>query len=209
MANRKNVYFTADWHLFHKSSIKFDSRPFVDIIHMHRVLINNYNSVVSKNGLCYFLGDMGDVKHYNEFKEILTQLNGTKVLILGNHDKKHNFMYGLGFDVVLNAAMIEIGGEIVTISHCPLRGVFREDTSNMRGGLGPEKENWHKEHRHINYSVPNFNQYHLHGHTHLRGGKGPIKENKQWDVGLPGNNYFPVSISKIESWISSHKRNKQ
>ena len=55
----KNTYFTSDWHVGHKNCLKFDSRPFKDLDHMHRVLINNYNSTVTNNDVCYFLGDMG------------------------------------------------------------------------------------------------------------------------------------------------------
>jgi calcineurin-like phosphoesterase family protein len=181
--------------------IDFDKRPFTDMDHMHRVLINNYNACVSNDNTCYFLGDfsMGNVE---ETRSIVEQLNGTKILILGNHDKNASSMKRAGFDVVLYMASIVIAGETVTMTHCPLRGVFREDTSQMKNShLG---ENWHGETKHKHFSIPDWGQYHLHGHCH----KGPEERtlDRQWDVGIKANNYRPVSSSQIESWITLRKK---
>jgi calcineurin-like phosphoesterase family protein len=139
-------------------------------------------------------------------QKVMDKLHGTKVLILGNHDRGVNAMYRMGFDLVLYNATLYIGAERVTMSHCPLRGVWREDTSNMRGCDGTE--NWHKEHKHTKFSVENEGQFHLHGHIHSRPGKDVCKkiEGKQFDVGAPGNNYRVYSFGQIESWINKYKR---
>jgi calcineurin-like phosphoesterase family protein len=203
MSNRKSIHFTSDWHLGHANSLKFDNRPFKDIDHMHRVLINNYNAQVPIGGVCYFLGDMGMVGT-EAMAEIMGQLNGTKVLVLGNHDKNHSAMYNAGFDVVLNAAVLYIAGERVTLSHCPLRGLFREDVTGMKNAMDEDK--WHGEHKNQAFSVENEGQFHLHGHIHA----GPandklVKDGRQWDIGAPGNKYRPVHISEVESWIAKTK----
>jgi len=203
MSNRKSIHFTSDWHLGHQNSIKFDNRPFKDLDHMHRVLVNNYNSQVPVDGICYFLGDIGMCSS-EKIKEILAQLNGTKVCVLGNHDKGANAMYSMGFDVVLNSATMYIAGERVTMSHCPLRGLFREDTTGMKNAK--EGEGWHGEFKNKPYSVTDEGQFHLHGHIH----SGPANEKltvtvNQFDVGVPGNGYRPVHISTIESWIARNK----
>lgn len=199
MANRKGVFFTSDLHIGHKNVIDFSNRPFRDLDHMHQVLINNYNAMVTDRSICYFLGDFG-LAGSDVMTKVMRQLKGTKVLILGNHDKKSNAMYNIGFDVVLNSATLYIAGERVTLSHCPLRGVFREDTTGMRNSDGTE--NWHGENRHMQYSVENEGQFHLAGHTHSpNGGKSKVKEGRQWDIGVDGNFYRPVSISQVESWI--------
>jgi calcineurin-like phosphoesterase family protein len=203
MSNRKSIHFTSDWHIGHENSIKFDDRPFKDLDHMHRVLINNYNAQVPEDGLCYFLGDVGMANNEKVLK-ILNELNGTKVLILGNHDKAHNAMYGLGFDVVLNNATIYISGERVTMSHCPLRGVFREDVTGMRGAL--KTDMWHGEHKQQSYSVTDEGQFHLHGHIHSGPNNKKLRfDGKQFDVGVPANKYRPLHISEIESWIAKTK----
>lgn len=170
---------------------------------MHTTLVNNYNAQVPVDGVCYFLGDIG-MTDKEKLKSIITRLNGTKIMIMGNHDKGSNAMYDVGFDVVLNNACIYIANERVTMSHCPLRGVFREDVTGMRNAL--ETDNWHGESRHDEFSVTDEGQFHLHGHIHS--GKSNNKKHfdgRQFDVGVPANNYRPVSIYAIESWIARTK----
>lgn len=204
MSERRLVFFTSDWHVGHENVLKFDSRPFRDLNHMHEVLINNFNSTVPLGSVTYFLGDMG-LCNSETLKGILAALNGTKVLILGNHDGGMNAMYTAGFDVVLNAATLWIAGHPVTLSHCPLRGVWRENTEGMKGAT--ENENWHGEHKQKRFSVENHDQFHLHGHIHSpNSGKSEKILGKQYDVGVVANGYRPVSISRIESWISKYGR---
>lgn len=203
--SRKQIYFTSDWHCFHENSIIYDKRPFNDLDHMHRVLINNYNATVPKDGLCYFLGDIGFCSS-DKLKSIISQLNGTKILILGNHDKQHNAMYGMGFDCVLNSACLWIAGQKVTMSHCPIKGVYRENTEGMKGAL--PGESWHGEHRLEQYTVQNEGQFHLHGHVHSpNNGRSKRIEGRQFDIGVVANRYTPVSISEIESFISKTLKN--
>lgn len=204
MKDRKSTFFTSDWHIGHAKSLEFDSRPFSSLDHMHRVLINNFNASVSSDAITYFLGDVG-LCSGTTIKDVISKLNGTKVLVLGNHDKSHNSMYNAGFDVVLNAATLYISNQKVTMSHCPLLGVYREDTTEMRGAI--PGANWHGEHKQQQFSVSDEGQFHLHGHIHSpNGGKSQKILGRQYDVGVVGNNYRPVSISEIESWISKYGR---
>lgn len=201
---KPQIYFTSDWHIGHANVLQFSQRPFKDLDHMHEVLTNNYNSVVPPNGLGYFLGDIG-FGNGAMVRDIITSLNGKKVLILGNHDRGSSAMARLGFDVVLNSASMIIANEIVTMSHCPLRGVPREDVTGMRGHQ--EGENWHGEFRHEHFSVPNYGQFHLSGHIHSPNrGRSSTILGRQYDVGVDGNNYRPVSISQLESWIALTKQ---
>ncbi len=200
--DRKPTFFTADWHLGHKRSIDFDERPFKDLDHMHTTLINNYNSTVPENGICYFLGDISMLS-VDKTKEIIDQLNGTKILILGNHDGTTTKMYHCGFDAVMYGATLYIAGQRVSLTHCPLRGIFREDISGMP--KCPPNSNWHGEHKNQKFSCTpeKETQFHIHGHIHARRGRSisEIKTNRQFDVGVPGNNYRPVSEKYIESQI--------
>ncbi len=171
---------------------------------MHRVLINNFNATVPEGSITYFLGDVG-LCSGTTIADVIRELNGTKVLILGNHDKNQSAMYRMGFDVVLNSATTYIANERVTMSHCPLRGVYREDTSEMKGAI--PGNNWHGEHRQQKYSVTDEGQIHLHGHIHSpNGGKSQRILDRQFDVGVCANKYRPVSISEIESWIAKYGR---
>jgi len=198
------TYFTADLHVGHANVLVYDKRPFRDLSHMHEVLINNYNSTVGPDDTCFFLGDIGLGKA-GVLGKVVARLHGTKVLILGNHDKNASAMLRLGFDAVLNSASLVIAGQLVTMSHCPLRGIFREDVSGMRGAA--EGDHWHGESRHAHFSLPDFGQFHIHGHIH----SGPANDkpkstHNQFDVGVAANNYRPVSMSQLESWIMTERK---
>lgn len=203
--NRKPIFFTSDWHIDHAKAIEYDERPFKDLTHMHETLIKRYNAVVPYNGVCYFLGDMGN--RNEDVRKVIERLNGTKVLLWGNHDKGMSTMYNCGFDVVLLSATILINKHKVTLSHCPLKDVVREDTSQMRGYDPKNPEPWHGASRpkHQLCTVTDEGQFHLHGHIHSRPNKPTSVKilDKQFDVGVVNNKYMPYSESQIESWIAS------
>ena len=140
--NRKNIFFTSDWHIGHENVLKFCNRPFDDLVDMHKKIVKRFNATVTPNSVTYFLGDMG-LCSQTVLKDVIDQLNGVKVLVLGNHDKKMHGMYNCGFDVVLYSADIYIHNERVTMSHCPLKGLYREDVSTMKN-CDPT-DNWHGE----------------------------------------------------------------
>lgn len=195
----RNIFFTSDWHIGHASVLKFDNRPFRDLKHMHSSLIKRFNSCVREQDVTYFLGDMG-LCNNETLKSVIDKLNGTKVLILGNHDKKTQAMMNLGFDCVVHSCSMYIANELVTLTHCPLRGITREDTTGMHSY--DEEEHWHGEKRYPQFSIKNEGQFHLHGHIHSpNDGRSKKILDRQYDVGLPANKYMPVSISTIESWI--------
>ena len=194
----RNIYFSADWHIGHENVLRLDQRPFADLEAMNKGLIKRFNACVGENDVCYFLGDMGFSTA--AIKEVVDELNGTKILILGNHDKKCQAMMNAGFDAVMYSASLYIAGELVTMTHCPLRGVFREDTTGMRNSK--PGDNWHREKDNDKYSVENNGQFHLHGHIHSpNGGLSEKIAGRQMDVGVPSSGYSPISISTIESWI--------
>jgi calcineurin-like phosphoesterase family protein len=196
---RKPTFFTSDWHIGHENVIKFDNRPFNDIHQMHRALIKNYNNDVPKNGVCYFLGDIG-LNNQEMMYSVISKLNGIKVCILGNHDSASTSMYNAGFDVVINSATIYIHNQKVTMSHCPLPGILREDTTGMKGVNEPL--NWHGEHKNQRFTVANEGQHHLHGHIHSpNGGRSQKILDRQFDVGVTANKYRVVQYSAVESWI--------
>jgi len=171
---------------------------------MHSGLIKRFNSSVPEDGITYFLGDVG-LSSKLTVKDVIDEMNGTKILILGNHDNGSNSMYNLGFDAVMNGAVLFIAGEKVTLSHYPLKGLYRENVEGMRGAV--EGDNWHGETKHGIYAFENEGQFHLHGHVHSPNqGKSEKILNRQYDIGVVNSGYAPVSISTIESWIALTKR---
>lgn len=99
-----NIYFTSDLHFNHYNILKYCNRPFKDVNHMNRVLIDNWNSRITPEDRVYVLGDfaMGNKSHWSRF---LQALNGYKILVKGNHDRGHEFMKSIGFDEVYDNMM--------------------------------------------------------------------------------------------------------
>ena len=199
MSNRKHVFFSSDLHLGHTNVLKYSRRPFVDCEQMRHSLIKRFNATIPKSGVCYFLGDMG--MNLQEIKKFVDAVHFDCILISGNHDNGYNTMYNAGFKAVFHTMTMVIAKQVVSLSHCPLTGVYREDCSEMKGITG--KENWHKEEKFRRFSIAEHDGFHLHGHIHSpNGGKSEVKLGRQWDVGVDGNGYLPVSLSQVESWIA-------
>lgn len=79
-------YYIADTHFGHDNVIRFDNRPFANIEDMDRIMIANWNSMVTDADDVYIIGDFV----YRSGKSVswyCNQLHGRKHLILGNHDK--------------------------------------------------------------------------------------------------------------------------
>lgn len=115
------IYFTSDLHFGHAKAIRYCKRPFASLEEMDRSLIDNWNSVVSKEDTVYVVGDFS---FYNKAKTkaIVEQLNGTKVLILGNHDNHSRSWYtDIGFNIVYDQQFIRtfVDCYSIKISHYP------------------------------------------------------------------------------------------
>lgn len=82
-----SIFLSSDSHFGHANVIKYSNRPYSNVQEMDEALINNWNRVVPSNGTVYHLGDFAFAK-IDQIVRILNRLNGTKVMILGNHDKE-------------------------------------------------------------------------------------------------------------------------
>lgn len=82
-----SMFFIADLHFGHKNVLSYDNREFPSIEAHDATLIERWNSVVGIDDDVWILGD---ISWYSATKtvEIFRQLNGTKHLCVGNHDKK-------------------------------------------------------------------------------------------------------------------------
>lgn len=78
-------FYIADCHFGHSNILRFDHRPFDDVYQMEEAMVMLWNATVRKNDTVYILGDFCWGKA-DEWLRIIRQLNGTKVLIEGNHD---------------------------------------------------------------------------------------------------------------------------
>ncbi len=119
--NRIFAYVYSDPHFFSEKIIGYGQRPFKSVQEMNETLIANYNMVVGKNELCYWLGDVMYGATKEKVRHILSQMHGRKYLILGNHDRTHSVSWWLdaGFDKVFEHP-VYIATHYVMLSHEPL-----------------------------------------------------------------------------------------
>ena len=80
------TWVVADLHFGHRNIMTYESRPFIDLEDMKNELIKNWNAVVKQDDLVYVLGDFTLTRKKDYIKSVLDELNGKKVLIMGNHD---------------------------------------------------------------------------------------------------------------------------
>ncbi len=80
-------YFIADTHFGGENIRRYENRPFATATEMDEKLIENWNNVVTAEDTVYVLGDFSDYEETQKDAEILRRLNGTKILVMGNHDR--------------------------------------------------------------------------------------------------------------------------
>ena len=182
------VFFTSDTHFGHSNIIKYCQRPFNSAEHMDEVLISNWNEVVSPQDIVFHLGDFcfGSDK---EWIKILQRLNGTKYLILGNHDLKKiansNQIKDYFADINMQMRVV-VDKQKMLLNHYPFLC--------FEGGYQ--------------------NVWQLFGHVHSsKHSTGLDKERlvhlfpTQYDVGVDNNNYRPVSFSQVSQIITEQQAN--
>jgi len=118
-------FYIADCHFGHKNILLFDNRPFGDLEQMEEVMVMLWNATVRKGDTVYILGDFCWGKA-DEWLRIIRQLNGTKVLITGNHDLsafpaelKNQFADITPFKEVVDNGR-DNSGRKVLLSHYPM-----------------------------------------------------------------------------------------
>jgi len=126
-------YVVADLHFNHKKIIEIANRPFKSITDMNCALISNWNSTIKKTDTIYILGDFA-FANKEMIKTIVSKLNGRKVLVLGNHDrriKKHvKFWYDVGFDEVYRYPILY--KDNIILSHEPIK-YLADEMCNIHG----------------------------------------------------------------------------
>lgn len=115
------IFYISDLHFCHKNILRFDNRPFKDTTEMERILINNWNSRVTNEDTVYILGDFCWSRDVIKWKTLWYSLNGTKILIRGNHDYTQcvEKLVQMGVEVK-NYLEIKDNGNTVILSHYPI-----------------------------------------------------------------------------------------
>lgn len=177
------IYFTSDTHFWHKNIISYMNRPYGSVEDMNEGLIKLWNRRIDHDDVVYHLGDFAFCGT-KKAMELFEQLNGTKVLIKGNHDGhsvthlpwddvrdylcKHNWNY---FDTEGNPQVFH---QTIVLCHFPM-------------------QSWDRM---------SHNSWHLHGHCH---GTLPDNGSLRIDVGIDTNGGYPYSLDDIIATMSLRK----
>lgn len=88
---------------------------------MREQLILNWNSVVSEDDIIIHLGDFG-MCNKETATEILTRLNGHKILVKGNHDNHSDqWFLDAGFEEVHKYLVLHEKDKVILLTHQPYK----------------------------------------------------------------------------------------
>lgn len=162
------VFFSSDHHFFHDNIIRYCARPFIDAKHMNDEMLRLWNSTVSNDDIVIYVGDLTASLRgrHEDLKNLISSLNGQKILVMGNHDHQSSQWYlEAGFKKVVDS--INLGG--ILLIHYPLHeAISRGMDSSLWGVI-----------EHV-----------VHGHTHRV--DVPNFEN-HFNVAADRHNFVPVS----------------
>lgn len=105
------IFIISDTHFNHENIIRYSNRPFETAEEMNEEMIKRWNAKVGRDDLVVHLGDFA----LGDEGEIKNRLNGTIILLPGNHDHKANRKQGF---LIINGNL-KIWNLI--FSHTPLK----------------------------------------------------------------------------------------
>uniref|UniRef100_UPI0040563239 metallophosphoesterase n=1 Tax=Acetatifactor sp. TaxID=1872090 RepID=UPI0040563239 len=167
------IWFTSDLHLGHRATISMCERPFENVEEMNETLIRNINSCVKKNDTIYILGDIAHRTPVAAVNQMISRMNGKKILCKGNHDKKYDEAL---FEKICDFLEIAVNGVNVSLLHYPMMTWPK----SRHGAL------------HLHGHIHSKGDYNL-----LQKSEGILR----YDVGVDANNYCPVSIEQIKEFF--------
>lgn len=175
-----NNFFSSDHHFFHKNiqSLCPTTRLGSTVEEMNEFLIGQHNSVVRPQDTVYMLGDVS-FGTAEQTKSVLSQLNGKKHLIYGNHDRmiRRDVTIQSMFESVQDYKRIMVGKKRVMLSHFPMRS----------------------------WEMMQHGSYHLYGHMH--GKLEHTAYGRSMDVGIdarPGD-MMPWSWEEIDNILKERE----
>jgi calcineurin-like phosphoesterase family protein len=176
------VWFTSDLHFWHKNICKYCNRPFETMDEMNQALINNWNSVVKEDDTVFVLGDMGFCG-YDKLEPLMSQLNGKKYLVQGNHDSD-KIVFRLYEANIIEEYYKMVEVTIVGDEECPDQQLTLCHFP-MIDWPNKERGSWM-----------------VHGHQHQLP-ETPSCSVMHWDVGVDKNELKPVSFEQLKINITT------
>ena len=101
-------WFISDTHFGHTNIITYCQRPFKSVEQMNEVMIKKWNEKVKPTDTVFHLGDFSFRGGFHQYKQ---RLNGTIILLAGNHDET-------AFSVIRDMT-IKHGGKEFYLTHIP------------------------------------------------------------------------------------------
>lgn len=189
----RNIWIISDTHLSHENILKFtDSRTgnlirghlFDNIDQMDEYILEKWNSVVKPGDIVYHLGDVfiGDRER---FKKQWPKFNGSKRLIVGNHDDIKFLSSGGFFAKVQMWRMFPEFG--LMLSHVPLH-----KSALKRHWIKRENYNLLEYYWRI-FLRRNKTMLNVHGHIH----QNPSPRGPYHNVSVEAVDYTPVNIEEL------------
>ena len=149
--SRNKVYITSDLHLGHTKLLSFredrHNQLFPSVKHWNDYVITKWNEKINPKDVVWLLGDvvMGDSN-----LELLNNLNGSKRLVLGNHDKHYMDKFTPYFDRIAGVA-VNYG---FVMTHVPIhpQELSHRWTHNVHGHIHHKERNI-QDRRYINVNI--------------------------------------------------------
>ena len=156
------TFLIGDTHFGHSNITKFlrsdgsKLRPWDNIKEHDEALMENWNSAVKPEDKIYHLGDLG-FSNSTHLLRICSSLNGTKILIKGNHDQLKLSQYAQVFKDVRAYHTLDK----ILLAHIPVHpGSLGRWKGQIHGHLHANKVELSKHHpdpRYYNVSVEQIN----------------------------------------------------
>tara|TARA_R110000782_G_scaffold15939_2_gene46093 strand:- start:3999 stop:4637 length:639 start_codon:yes stop_codon:yes gene_type:complete len=182
-----NIYFTSDFHLFHKNVLKFDNRPFENVEEMHGEIEKKWNETVTNDDIVIYLGDLSFARR-EETKfvdEMLYRLNGKIHFVMGNHDKIEEIRKLPRFESVQDYLELRVTHNVDSELHIGSKVKIETLFCIMHYPI----YSWNKKHH---------GSYMVHGHCHMGLSESEHhSKNRIIDVGCMGYEYTPISYKEV------------
>ena len=176
------IWFCGDWHLCHDKDFIWKARGFNSVEEMNEAIVERHNARVTTEDTVYVLGDCA-LGNTTVAIEYIKQMNGHKVLIVGNHDTdqriKTYIEEGIFEDIQFGARLKASKRTRFYLSHYPTIVNNFDDPVNV---------------------------WNISAHTHSKE-KFEIKDKKIYCVSLDAHDCCPVNIETILNDINERKQN--
>jgi calcineurin-like phosphoesterase family protein len=165
------TWVTSDLHFGHRNIMNFcpvtRAHYRNDIDYMNEAMVKEWNDIVSPEDLTYILGDVAFLPA-QKATEYMRRLNGRKILVEGNHDRKalNDPSFRGCFDEVHKYLWITYDKHQVIMFHYPIA-------------------EWDQMHR---------GSVHFHGHLH--GNTSGMEEYRCIDVGMDATGSIVLSMEE-------------